>query len=140
MARIEALELDEITFNFGNAILTMRFRVEFNQHDQDAKNPYKLVCKLKGHDPAEGEFGEVNDGDDEIPDGLVTPPGGLVVRADGVASQEFEFTKTIDKDNLNEDFFGAADPDEIKVKVTLDPILPEKTSAESIVRTLVATS
>jgi len=57
-----------------------------------------------------------------------------------VASQEFDFTKTIAKLDLNEDFLGGADPDEIKVKVTLDPILPEKTSAESNIRTLVATS
>lgn len=137
MARITNLELDPIAVDVANATVDVHFTVQYSRSDQDANTPYKLLCQLKGHDPG-GEFGEDAE-DDEIPNGLLTPAGGQTIRSDGQASQQFDLNTTLALGDLDEDFLGGADPDEIKAKVTLTPILPEKTSAESNVRSLDAT-
>jgi hypothetical protein len=137
MARIESLTLDPITVDVANATVDVHFTVEYSRSDQDANTPYKLVCKLEGHDPG-GEFGE-DDVDDVIPNGRLTPAGGQTIRSDGEVSQEFDFNTTLALSDLDEDFIGSADPDEIKAKVTLKPILPQPVSAESNIRRLHAT-
>jgi hypothetical protein len=135
MARITRLALDPIRVDVGNAIVDVHVDVSYSRSDKDANTPYKMVCTLLGHDPAGGEFGE-DAVDDVIPNGTLTPVGGQIIRADGLNLQTFDFNTTVALDDLDEDFFGAANPDEIKARVDLTPILPRATKAQSRVREL----
>ena len=67
---------------------------------------------------------------------ILTPNGGQVIKADGDSEQEFPFEKTLAKRDLNEDI--THNPDDIKVRVTLTPIVAGPAEAQSNIRTLTA--
>jgi hypothetical protein len=129
MARITRLELDPIAVDVANATVDVHLDVSFSRSDKDANTPYSMICRLLGDDPG-GEFGE-DDVDDVIPHGTLTPPGGQVIRADGLDVQAFDLNKTLALEDLNEDVTGSANPDEIKAHVALTPVVAHATEAES---------
>jgi hypothetical protein len=135
MARITRVTLDPITVDVANAIVDVEFDVEFSRSDKDANTPYKMVCTLLGEDvfpgvPEDFEFDQV------IPNGVLTPVGGQTIRADGQNLQTFHFNKTLELENLNEDFDSEDNPDEIKARVTLTPVIAHATEADSNLQTL----
>jgi hypothetical protein len=136
MARITALILDPIRVDVANAHVDAHATVTFNRSDKDANTPYRMVATLLGHDPG-GEFAE-DAVDDVIADGTLTPAGGQIIRADGLDEpQDFDFpTKTLALRDLNED--TTHNPDDIKVRVVLTPIVATASEAESNVETLTA--
>jgi hypothetical protein len=134
MARITRLTLDPITVDVANATVAVHVDVTYSRSDKDANTPYKLVCTLLGDD-GNGEFGEAAD-DDVIPNGTLTPLGGQTIRADGLDVQTFDFNKTLALQDLNEDFFGSANPDEVKAHVTLTPVVARASEADSNIRAL----
>ena len=135
MARITQLALDPIRIDHANAIVDVHVDVTFSRSDKDANTPYTMVCRLRGDDSVP-DFGE-DLIDDVIPDGILTPPGGQTIRADGLDVQTFDFNTTLARERLNEDFFSGGNPDEIKAHVKLTPVVAHATEAESNVRRLV---
>ena len=89
MARVTQLALDPIRIDHANAIVDVHVDVTFSRSDKDANTPYTMVCRLRGDDSVP-DFGE-DLIDDVIPDGIVTPPGGRTIRADGLDVQTFDF-------------------------------------------------
>ena len=125
--------MDPITVDVANAIVDVHVDVSYSRSDKDANTPYKMVCRLLGHDAVPEGFED--DVDDVIP-GSLTPVGGQIIRADGVGLQTFDFNRTVALDKLDEDTLSLSNPDEVKAHVELTPILPKATEAESQVRTL----
>lgn len=136
MARIDAVTLDPIAIDVANATVDVHFTINYSRSDQDANTPYRMVCTLLGDDPG-GEFGE-DAVDDVISNGTLTPAGGQVIRSDGLETQQFDLHTTLALSDLDEDLIGSADPDDIKARVTLTPILPSASSAESNIRRVTA--
>lgn len=134
MAQISNLTLDPIDIDVANANVEVHFQVSYSRSDQDANTPWRLVCTLVGHDPG-GEFGEDAD-DDALANAVLTPAGGQVIRSDGQTQQQFDLAATIALADLDEDFLGGANPDDIKAKVTLTSIIPHEQTAESNVQRL----
>ena len=133
MARITRLELDPIRVDVANAIVDVHVDVSYSRSDKDANTPYRMVCRLLGHDAV--PEGLEDDVDDAIP-GTLTPDGGQIIRADGLNLQTVDLNATVSLDKLDEDFLTLSNPDEIKAHVELTPILPKATEAESNVRRL----
>jgi hypothetical protein len=50
--------------------------------------------------------------------------------------QTLDFSKTLAKEKLNEDFLGEGNPDEIKAHVVLTPVVAHLTEADSNIRRL----
>jgi hypothetical protein len=134
MARITRLTLDPIVVDVANATVDVHVDVTFSRSDKDANTPYEMVCTLLGDDNG-GEFAE-GAADDVIPNGTLTPLGGQTIRADGLDLQTFDFSKTLAVQDLNEDFFGSANPDEVKAQVTLTPVVARASEAASNIRSL----
>jgi hypothetical protein len=138
MARITRLRLEPIGVDVANANVAVQADVTFSRSDKDANTPYKMVCTLLGHD-AVPEFGE-DDIDDVIPHGTLTPLGGQTIRAEGLDLQTFDFNKTLGVEDLDEDFLGSSNPDEIKAHVTLTPVVARASEADSNIQTLTVIS
>ena len=134
MARITSLTLDPITVDVANATVDVHVVVTYSRSDKDANTPYRLVATLLGDDPG-GEFGE-DAVDDVIPNGTLTPAGGQIIRADGLDEQQLDFNTTLALEDLNEDFLGGSNPDDIKAHVTLTPIVANASSADSNIQRL----
>ena len=135
MASITALTLDPIQVDVANANVVAHAGVTFNRSDIDANTPYRMVATLRGHDPG----GEIQEDavDDVIANGTLRAEGGQIIRADGRDQQvDVEFTQTLALRDLNEDI--THNPDDIKVRLVLTPIVATATEAESNVRTLSA--
>ena len=153
MANITNLTLGIEVVNDGanlEAIVTATYRINWSSYDQNSNQPYRESCVLIGDDtgitPAE-------DGtDDSIPNGTLFPQllfptlpanGGLspvasplipllnTTSSNGAAFVDRVHTKTINLSNLDEDQDAVPNPDEIRARVTMTPVLPVAVTRES---------
>lgn len=99
------------------AHVSVEYDVQFSDTDVLTNQAYEETFSLIGDDT--GEDG-VND---QISMGLVVLPY-RTVRPNGAASVHRSLSVYVDWENLNEDLPTGQNPDEIKAKVTLTPILP----------------
>jgi hypothetical protein len=135
MAQIANLTLSPIVVNVANATVTVDYDIQYSAGDVASRQPYAEVCQLIGDDTGVGD--PVTAGaDDTILNGLLSPFFSQVASDGVVTVQHRHFTKTVALQALNEDQGAIPNPDEIRAKVTLTPILPATTTRESNLQTL----
>ena len=125
MATIGPVEL-KIRMRGNEAHVGVTYEIAFDSYDQHSDQPYVEVCRLIGDDTGTG--------DPPAPDhtlGFVTPLFVTNTASNGEATLKREWTKTFRKTDLDEDRGSMPNPDEIRAIVTLTPVLPTATKAES---------
>jgi hypothetical protein len=153
MASVSNLTLGIEVVNDGadlEAIVTASYRINWSSYDQNSNQPYRESCVLIGDDsgitpPEDGT-------DDAIPNGQLFPQllfptlpvnGGLTpvasplipllqtTSSNGATFLDRVHTKRINLSNLDEDQDPVPNPDEIRARVTMTPVLPVAVTRES---------
>lgn len=109
--------------------LTVQYRINFDQCDKNSNVSYRERIRVYGDDTGVGDFG--NGGDDSIRGGQMR---NGTVRSSGRSSITRTFSKTFHRDNLDEDNSFPNGLDDIRARVTLDPMptcVPHKSRRES---------
>jgi hypothetical protein len=124
MAAINNVELT-IVKDVANALITLAYDVEFDEFDRTTNLGYRESWRYFGDDT--GFDGDLLGPDDQIGPGatLLNP-----VHADGRQSVHRVRERTIAWADLDEDPWWAGE-DEIRGEVTVKPLLPSTTVAES---------
>jgi hypothetical protein len=133
MATIAGVSL-KIERDVANARVTVEYTIAWSGFDRASNQPYHEIVQLIGDDTLapSGILAVIEDGvDDDVAGGLLSVPGGSVVQSDGRVSLPRSFVRVIPLASLNEDRSALQNPDEIRAKVTLAPVLPSTVSVES---------
>jgi hypothetical protein len=114
-----------VTKDLDNRIVHVKYTIGFDSFDQASNLNYKHVAQLMGDDT-----NVTGDPANAAPDEVLATLKSEVVQANGQAQVVVDFTQEFPKSLLNEDI-GAPNPDEVRAKVTLTPILPVQIVRES---------
>ncbi len=124
-----------ITRDTANANVALAYTVNYDAFDQASNIGYHETYKLMGDDTSQdGDDGSVGDNQVGVTFFFVNPQ-----RSNGQTSVQRNQAWTIPWATLNEDSaLGAANDDEIRAVVTLEPELPVTTARESSAVVVVA--
>lgn len=122
-----------VTPKLDNRELQVIYDIDFDFFDNETNLRYRHVVEAIGDDT-----NVAGDPASSAPDDVLTKLRDEVVRASDAQDQNgnglprfhVEFTELVAKSTLNEDI-GNPNPDEIRVKVTLTPLLPVQVVRES---------
>ncbi len=109
--------------------LTVRYKINFDLCDKRSNISYREHITVYGDDTGVGDFG--NGGDDSISGGQMR---NGTVRSSGRSSIIRTFSKTFHRDRLDEDNSFPNGLDDIRARVTLNPLptcVPHKSRRES---------
>lgn len=120
MAEIGPIKL-RIDTKGSEATLDVTYDVKFDEADRKAKQAYREECRIIGDDTNASD-GPAAGGDDTL--GFLSPLFNKEITSDEDGTVERHFTKTIRRQDLNEDRGDIPNPDEIRALVTLTPTAP----------------
>ena len=125
MASVSTPNLD-VEIQNDNRQLNVDYTITFDAFDQASQLSYKHVTQVIGDDT-----NVAGDPSTVAPDDVLETIINDVVQANGATSLPVTIQHVVGKSKLNEDTGSAFNPDEIRVKVTLTPILPLQIVRES---------
>jgi hypothetical protein len=120
MAKIGPVKL-KIDVQGAQATLDVAYDIEFSAHDRQSQQAYKEECRLIGDDTNVGDPPAAG-GDDTL--GFLTPPFFDDTKAGDSPTLARHWTKTVRKNDLDEDRGAFSDSDELRARVTLTPVPP----------------
>jgi len=120
MAKIGPVKL-KIDVKGAEATVDVTYEIDFDTHDRESKQAYREECRLIGDDTKVGDPPAAG-GDDTL--GFLTPPFFDDTKSPKSAKVSRHWTKTIRKGDLDEDRGAFSDSDELRARVTLEPVPP----------------
>ncbi len=120
MAEIGPIKL-RIDTKGSEATLDVTYDVRFDDDDRKSKQSYREECRIIGDDTNASD-GPAAGGDDTL--GFLSPLFNKEITSDKDGTVERHFTKTVRRQDLNEDRGDIPNPDEIRALVTLTPTTP----------------
>lgn len=119
------LRIEANTADLNKLDVTIEYDVNFDDFDRATEIGYRQRYVLLGvDDPAEGP----------IPEQLLRTFFGNVISAGGTSVLHQSQTFAVPRSALNEDLLAGQNPDELKVRCEIEPLLPQRRSRTSPVR------